>query len=290
MHKGYVTVNSNPGKGSTFSVYIPTDLESEIKNTTAPDQKLSNSNKKLLIVEDNQEFRSYLRKELSDKFMVSEAADGEEGLQKAINEEPDLIITDLIMPGMDGIELIHRIKKNIDISHTPVILLTANDNIDNKRLGYKEGADAYIAKPFDWEILLLRINNLLKQKDQRIQTFNNTADINPESITTSLLDEQFIKKAIDIIDKNLSNSEYSIEDFGKDLCMSRASVHRKIKSITGSTPTEFIKSIRLKRAAELLKQGLFNVNEVAYTVGFGTPSYFTQSFKKMFGVLPNKYK
>lgn len=290
IHKGYVTVNSNPGEGATFSVCIPTDLEPETKACIESNQDVSSQNKKLLIVEDNQEFRSYLRKELSGKFFISEAADGEEGLQKAINEEPDIIITDLMMPGIDGIELIHRIKNNIDISHTPVILLTANDNIDNEKLGYKEGADAYIAKPFDWEILLLRIDNLLKQKDQRIQTFNNTADISPESITTSLLDEQFIKRALEIIDKNLSNSEYSIEDFSKDLYMSRASVHRKIKSITGSTPTEFIKNIRLKRAAELLKQGLLNVNEVAYTVGFGTPSYFTQSFKKMFGVLPNKYK
>lgn len=290
IHKGYVTVNSNPSEGAVFSVFIPTNLEPEAEINTSCILEASAQNKKILIVEDNQEFRSYLKKELNDNFIISEAADGKEGLQKAINEAPDIIITDLMMPIMDGIELIHKVKNNIDTSHTPIILLTANDNIDNEKSGYKEGADAYITKPFNREILLLRIDNLLKQKDQRIQTFNNTADISPESITTSLLDEQFIKKALEIIDKNLSNSEYSIEDFSKDLYMSRASVHRKIKSITGSTPTEFIKNIRLKRAAELLKQGLLNVNEVAYTVGFGTPSYFTQSFKKMFGVLPNKYK
>ncbi len=295
MHQGEVTVQSEPGKGSAFSIYIPTDLtpvgdiplgtENNLPPTPSDD-----SRKKVLIVEDNNEFRSYMKNELSQYYTVCEAANGVEGEKQALETEPDILITDLMMPEMDGIELCRRIKNNIDTSHIPVILLTANDNIENEKRGYKEGADAYIGKPFHWDILLSRISNLMEQKLQRQQAFEKNIEVHPDTLTISAMDEQFLSKALEVIEKNMGNSEYSIEDLSRDMAMSRVSLYRKINSITGNTPTDFVKNIRLKRAAELLKEGKQTVAEVAYSVGFSTPGYFTQSFKKAFGVLPTQYK
>lgn len=296
LHQGEVNVKSILDKGSTFTVSIPTYLvpekkntEENIKNDEIPINQLADLAKKVLIVDDNTEFRTYLKNELAQFYTIYEAKDGKEGEKYAIEKDPDIIVTDLMMPEMDGIELCHHIKNNISTSHIPVILLTANDNIENEKRGYKEGADAYIAKPFHWDILLSRIQNLMEQKQQRQQTFKKEIEINPSNITISSLDEQLIKKALELIEKNISNSEYSIEDLSKDMGMSRVNLYRKIHSITDSTPSEFVKSIRLKRAAELLKQGQMTVVEVAYSVGFNTPSYFTKSFKKMFGTLPTQY-
>lgn len=299
LHHGDVTVQSEKGNGSIFTVYIPTDLEPEVSevvtvnsiddNKCVTDQP-ADSAKKILIVEDNTEFRTYLKNELLQYYTVYEASDGLEGEKEALDKEPDIIITDLMMPGIDGIELCHRIKNNINVSHIPVILLTANGNIENEKRGYKEGADAYIIKPFHWEILLFRIQHLIDQKRQRLQQFEEEIKVSPSLITISSLDEQFIEKALEIIENHISNPEYTIEDFSKDMYMSRANLYRKIHSITGTSPTDFIKNIRLKKAAELLKEGKWTVVEVADRVGFNTPSYFTKSFKKMFGVLPTQYK
>lgn len=295
MHGGEIYVRSEPGKGSLFFVYIPTDLMQDaepndpiVGNKTSIAQ--SDGRKKVLIVEDNDEFREYMKRELSHSYIVFEAANGTDGERQAFELELDIIITDLMMPEMDGIELCHRIKNNINISHIPVILLTANGNIENEKRGYREGADAYITKPFHWEILLSRIQNLLDQKQQRQQIFKKEIDVNPVDITISSLDERFMNKVLEVIEKNMSNTEYSIEDLSRDAAVSRVSLYRKINSITGSSPTDFVKSIRLKKAAELLKQGELSVTDIAYSVGFSSPSYFTQSFKKMFGILPNKYK
>ncbi|MCD8165417.1 MAG: ATP-binding protein [Bacteroides sp.] len=293
MHQGEVRVESEPEKGSVFSVYIPMDLEASsttgelpMESTAEPEEE---SKKKILIVEDNQEFRNYLKKELSRYYILYEAADGEEGERVALEKEPDLIITDLMMPQVSGFELCRRIKNNLSISHIPVILLTANNTFENERQGYKEGADAYIAKPFQWDILLLRIRNLLEQQSQHRQLFEKEIEIQPEQITISYVDEKFLKRTLALIEKNMGNSEYSIEELSREVGMSRVNLYRKLQSITGNTPTEFVKSVRLKKAAELLKEGKMSVVEVAYTVGFNTPSYFTKSFKKMFGVLPTQY-
>ncbi|WP_221411542.1 two-component regulator propeller domain-containing protein [Dysgonomonas sp. 216] len=299
LHGGEISVRSELGKGSTFSVYIPTNLEpdknisdsvtEQTHEAVSDFQPVIGSEKKILIVEDNNEFRTYLNNELSKFYTVYEAANGLDGEEKAQEIEPDIIITDLMMPEIDGIELIHRIKSNIKISHIPIILLTANDNIENEKRGYEEGADAYIAKPFHWEILLSRIENLMVQKVQRQQIFETEIDVNPKDITISSLDEKLMKKALELIESNISNSEYSVEDLSNDMAMSRSNLYRKIHSITGQTPTDFVRSIRLKKAAELLKEGNLTVVEVAYMVGFNTPGYFTKSFKKMFGVLPTQY-
>ena len=298
MHQGHITVESIVNTGTTFSVYIPTDLaiskESEIKENGeeyVEEEKINNPDhgKKILIVEDNPEFRTYLKSELSHFFTIYEASDGEEGEKKALEKEPDVVITDLMMPKVNGFELCHRIKNNIKISHIPVILLTASSNIENEKTGYKEGADAYISKPFNWDILLTRIQNMIKQNMLRQQAFKKDIEATPQSVTISILDEKLMEKAISLVEANINNSEYSIENLSSDMAMSRVNLFRKIRSITGMSPSEFVKSIRLKRAAKLLSQGELNVVEVAYNVGFNTPSYFTKSFKKMFGVLPTEY-
>lgn len=298
MHEGEITVQSEINKGSTFSVYIPADLKPSVKTIHAvaeenKDHSLtiqSDLSKKVLIVEDNDEFRSYLKGELSEYYTVFEATNGLTGETEAIEKEPDIIITDLMMPGINGIELCKRIKNNIEISHIPVILLTANDDIEFKKQGYKEGADAYISKPFLWEILLSRIENLINQALQRKQDFVKETKINPDQITISRADELFVTKIIALVEKNLDNSDYSVEDFSRDMCMSRANLYRKINSITGFTPSEFIRNTRLKKAAELIKEGIYSVVEIAEKVGFNTHSYFTKSFKEMFGMPPVDYQ
>lgn len=296
MHQGKITVHSEVNKGSVFSIFLPTNLAPENKQTNEINEaealplQACNSEKTVLVVEDNNEFRSYMKEELSYHYTVYEATNGVEGEKIAMEKNPDIIITDLIMPEMDGMELCRRIKNNIDISHIPVILLTGNDNIENERRGYKEGADAYIRKPFHWDILLFRIQNLIEQRRQRQQSFEKEVKINPQSVTISSADEKLLKNIIALIEKNMCNSEYSIEDLSSDMHMSRSSLYRKIHSITGLTPTDFVRNIRLKKAAEYLKQGELTIAEVAYKAGFSTPGYFTQAFKKFFGVLPTQYK
>lgn len=296
MHQGYITVESTVNIGSIFHIYIPTDLvvskEAEMMENEEEDVEKKDINvhdKKILIVEDNPEFRAYLKNELSHYFTVYEASDGEEGEKEALEKKPNIVITDLMMPKVNGLELCRRIKNNLEISHIPIILLTASNNIENEKTGYKEGADAYISKPFNWDILLARIQNLIKQNVQRQQAFKIDIEATPKSVTISALDEELLGKAINLIEANINNSEYSIEDLSSDMAMSRVNLFRKIRSITGMSPSEFVKSARLKRAAKLLSEGELNVVEVAYSVGFNTPSYFTKSFKKMFGVLPTEY-
>lgn len=298
MHDGDITVQSEIDKGSAFSVYIPTDLKPSVEMADTDTEKDNSPtltiqpdlSKKILIVEDNHEFRAYLKSELSQYYTVFEAIDGPKGETEAIDKEPDVIITDLMMPGINGIELCKRIKNNIEISHIPVILLTANNDTEFEMQGYKEGADAYISKPFLWEILLSRIENLMNQALQRKQAFGKKTEISPDQITISKADELFVTKIITLVEKNLDNSEYSVEDFSQDMCMSRANLYRKINSITGLTPSEFIRNIRLKKAAELIKEGIYPVVVVAEKVGFNTHSYFTKSFKEMFGMPPIDYQ
>lgn len=299
LHEGRLTVQSETNVGSTFSIYIPTDLKpqsEEILSEKSQNVAIKSTvlqpdlSKKILIVEDNDEFRSYLKAELSQYFTVFEASDGNKGEMEAIDKEPDMIITDLMMPGINGIELCKRIKNNLEISHIPVILLTANNDIEFEKQGYKEGADAYISKPFLWEILLSRIDNLMKQVAQRKQSLEKKVEIDPEQVTISKADEAFLTKTIALVEKNLNNAEYSVEDFSQDMCMSRANLYRKIHSITGLTPSEFIRNMRLKKAAELIKEGELSVVEIAEKVGFSTHSHFTKTFKEMFGLPPIEYQ
>lgn len=290
LHNGMVEVESNVGHGSTFTVTIPANLQPEEVPTTRTETGEEKQTLKLILVEDNHEFRAFLQSELSDKYQVIVASNGKEGLENIRSELPDLVISDVMMPEMSGTELCRILKKDVSISHIPVILLTAKASDQAQIEGFEAGADAYISKPFNMDILLLRINHLIEQRQQRKDFFKNNIDISPEAITSTNVDEELIKKALKLIEKNMDNSLYSVDQLSKDMFMDRSNLYRKLLAIVGQTPTEFIRSVRLKRAAQLLESGL-TVAEVADRVGFrGTTSYFAKCFQDEFGTKPSKYK
>lgn len=297
LHNGRVTVSSRQGEGSTFTLHLPLLVEPDTINASEQAQQKiqatsklhpADFSKKILIVEDNEEFRGYMKQELGQYYTIVEAADGIAGEKEALAHQPDIILSDLKMPHRDGIALCRRLKQNIRVSHIPFILLTANSDVASEKEGYREGADAYIAKPFDMETLLYRVQHLMQQQQQRQDDFRQTLEVNPRSITISSVDEQFIQKALDHIEKHMSNANYSIEELSSDMAMSRVNLYRKLVSITGLSPAEFVKSIRLKRAAQLLRDGQLTVQETAFRVGFNNPGYFSKAYKKMFGILPSE--
>lgn len=300
IHQGTVAVDSVPGKGTVFAVRIPADLKLDEKMQEAvheaerkkeetlagkPDGK-----KTLLVVEDNNDFRNFLKGQLSEYYRVFDAPDGEAAEKIAVEQNPDLIVSDVMMPKVDGIELCRRIKTNVSTSHIPVILLTARTADDIKISGYQMGADSYISKPFNLDVLLVRIRKLIENQNKRKKDFQKGVDVNPGIITITPLDEQLIKKALGCIESNMDNSEYNVEALSADMGMSRMNLYRKLQAITGQTPTEFIRTIRLKRAAQLLEGSQLTIAEVADRVGFNSSSYFTKCFKEQFGVLPTQYQ
>ncbi|GGA69979.1 hybrid sensor histidine kinase/response regulator [Flavobacterium palustre] len=298
LHLGAITVESEPNLKTVFAFTIPLDLAPEKAHSetlVVPEDKIDNqlitTSKKetLLVVEDNEDLRRFLLTELSNKYEVFEAADGEVGEKLALSKSPDLIISDVMMPKVDGFELCKRIKSNVQTSHIPLILLTARTSEDLKMTGYQSGADEYLAKPFNLEILLLRIEKLIVQKNQRQSAFSKKLEVNPKEITITSIDEQLIERALVCMEKNMDNPDYSVQQFSQDLGMDRTVLYKKMQSITGLAPSEFIRSIRLKRAAQLLTQGNYPVAEVAEKVGFNTQKYFSKYFKESFGVSPSKY-
>lgn len=218
-----------------------------------------------------------------------EAADGVEGEILAKSEMPDLIVSDVMMPHMNGEELCRKIKSNVQTSHIPFILLTARASEEHRVAGYEAGADEYLAKPFNMDILLLRIAGLIENQRLRQQKFAGKLEVNPTEITITSLDGQLIQKALDCIEKNMDNADYSVQQLSNDLHMDRTVLYKKLQTITGLSPLEFIRSIRLKRAAQLLAQGQYPVAEVAGMVGFNTPKYFTRYFKEAFNLTPSQY-
>jgi signal transduction histidine kinase/CheY-like chemotaxis protein/ligand-binding sensor domain-containing protein len=300
LHSGAIIVESEPNVKTVFTVTIPTNLapqksDSEtlivVSEEIIDNKLIGTASKKetLLVVEDNDDLRRFLVTELSHKYEVFEAADGEVGEKLALSKSPDLIVSDVMMPKVDGFELCKLIKSNVQTSHIPVILLTARTSEELKMTGYQSGADEYLAKPFNLEILLLRIEKLIVQKNQRQSTFSKKLEVNPKEITITSIDEQLIEKALVCMEKNMDNPYYSVQQFSQDLGMDRTVLYKKLQSITGLAPSEFIRSIRLKRAAQLLTQGNYPVAEVAEKVGFNTQKYFSKYFKESFGVSPSKY-
>lgn len=300
MHQGRITVTSQKGKGSTFSVFLPADLASTTPAEVAPDateeaiqpEVVENhpTGKTILVVEDNTEFRTFLAEQLSADFNVIEAEDGEVGEAMALKHSPDLIISDLMMPKTDGITLCRRLKTNIQTSHIPFILLTARSSDEAKTDGYDAGADSYISKPFNFDMLMVRIRKLIEQQEKRQELFHKTIEVKPGSITITSLDEEFIQKALACVEKNIDNTEYSIEDLSNDVGLHRSHLYRKVQSITGQTPIDFMRSIRLKRAAQLLTGSQYRISEIADMVGFNTIKYFNKYFKEEFGMTPTGYR
>lgn len=303
LHNGKIRVDSKQGEGSTFCVYIPMDLKVEevseevskpAKETYREDNPEENLQEKpvrqtVLVVEDNHEFRSFLIEQLSEDFRVIDAADGEEGLQKAIQLGADLIVSDVMMPKMDGFELCKRIKENIQTSHIPIILLSARSTEEVKISGYEAGADSYIAKPFSIDLLLTRIRKLIEQQQKRRESFNKNLEVEPSNITITSIDEQLIKRALECVEKNMNNCEYTVEQLSSDVGMTRMNLYRKLQNITGQTPTEFIRSIRLKRAAQLLQGSQLTILQISDLVGYNSSRAFSKNFKEMFGMLPSQY-
>ncbi|MDR1371437.1 MAG: response regulator [Dysgonamonadaceae bacterium] len=298
LHEGKITAESVLHKGTTLTVWLPADLKTEVpaietENVLSlpvnPPTK-THSKKSILIVEDNPDFCQFLVEQLETDYRIFQATNGEEGEQQALKEFPDLIITDIMMPKIDGIELCRRIKTNIRISHIPVILLTARISDESKLTGYEAGADEYISKPFNFDILLLRIQKLIAQQESRKEQFRKTVEVTPSSITITSLDEQLIQNALLCIEKNINNTEYSINELSNNIGMSVRNLYRKIQSITGLSPADFIRSIRLKRAAQLLRDTQLNVSEIADMVGFNTIKYFNKHFKEEFGLSPTQYR
>lgn len=316
LHQGKVSLESEVGNGSQFIVDIPTDLKhilmqedissesslaatasgllagnsSEAIHGNTEGQASKKIGKNILVVEDNDDFRQFLVRELSHIYnKVLSAKDGIDGVMVAEAENPDIVVSDVMMPRMNGTDLCRRIKENLETSHIPVILLTAWSTDEGRTEGYKAGADAYIAKPFDMEVLLARIENLLEKQEKRQKEFSHSISLDPKNVTDSSPDEDFLKEVIACIEKNIDNSEYTIDSLAADVVMSRMSLYRKMKALTGQTPADFIRTVRLKSAASLLKTGKYNVSEVCYRTGFASPQNFTKHFKDMFGTLPSQY-
>lgn len=308
LHEGKVSLESEEGKGSRFIVDIPTDLKREVQQEASEENCIASPvmddvvdgavgvqtsrkiEKTVLVVEDNEDFSHFLSQELGRIYnKVLMAKDGIEGAMKAEAENPDIIVSDVMMPRMNGTDMCRRIKENIETSHIPIILLTAWSTDEGRATGYKAGADAYIAKPFDMEVLLARISNLLEKQEKRQRDFSHSISLDPKTVTDSSPDEDFLKEVIACIEKNIDNSEYTIDSLSTDIVMSRMSLYRKMKSLMGQTPADFIRTVRLKTAAKLLKEEKCTVSEACYRTGFASPQNFSKHFKEMFGVLPSQY-
>ena len=269
---------------------LPKDsiYETEEENKTNEYRKpKAKTRYRVLIVEDDEEIRRYIRSELDSDFRIYECTNGREGLETILKEKPDLVISDVMMPEMDGMELCRKIKTDIRYSHIPVILLTARTADEHELSGLKEGADDYITKPFNLEILLLRIQKILKWTKNNHEKFK-TIDISPSEITVSSLDEQLIEKAIRAVEENMDNSEFSVEELSSYVGMSRGHLYKKLIMITGKSPLEFIRILRVKRGKQLLEQSQLNVSQIAYQIGL-SPKQFAKYFKEEFGYVPSEY-
>ncbi len=303
LYDGKLRMQSHLGGGSVFTVYLPTDLtaeepadgtQKEVASDTDGEEKQPEVTRKanrhtVLVVEDNRDFRNFLVAQLSEEYNVYDAADGEEALQKAAEVGAELIVSDVMMPKMDGFELCKRIKENIETSHIPVILLSARGSEEVKISGYEAGADSYIVKPFSIDLLLTRMRKLIEQQKTRRESFSRSLEVEPSSITITSLDEQLIKRALGCVEKNMDNCDYTVEQLSSDVGMTRMSLYRKLQSIVGQTPTEFIRSIRLKRAAQLLQGSQMTILQISDMVGYNSSRAFSKNFKEMFGMLPSQY-
>jgi YesN/AraC family two-component response regulator len=226
---------------------------------------------------------------LKFSYTIYEAGNGADGWNLVLSLQPDLIVSDIMMPQMNGIELCTKIKSDERVSHIPVILLTARNSEEQRIEGFKTGADDYITKPFNFEVLEARINNLVSQREKSQKTFRKTLDIKASELQITPLDVKFMEKAVQVVEANISSPSFSIEDLGMELGISRAYVFKKILALSGKTPLEFIRTIRLQHAAQLLERSQLSVREVAYKVGFNTPKYFTKYFKEQYNMLPSDY-
>ncbi|MFZ2906071.1 MAG: two-component regulator propeller domain-containing protein [Cyclobacteriaceae bacterium] len=310
LHGGTISVTSVKNEGSCFAVKLPlghvhlkpdellAPLEEPTQMETFPTDVPTPASvgidhsllPKILIVEDNTDLRTYLRNNFNGLFSVQEAGNGEEGFTKAVQEIPDLVISDLMMPLMDGYQLCKKIKGDERTSHIPVILLTAKANLSAKIEGLEAGADDYLPKPFDWTELHTRIKNLIDIRKKLQEKFAQQMNLKPTEVTVQSTEDRFLKKVLTIVESNLSNPGFSVESLAEEAAMSNVQLYRKLKALTNQTPNELIRNFRLERAASLLKQHAGGVAEIAYQVGFNNLSYFAKCFKEKFGITPSEFQ
>ncbi len=244
----------------------------------------------ILVVEDNADVRNYIRQHLEPTYEVAQAKDGVEGLNIALKTIPDLIISDVMMPNLDGYELCGKLKKDINTSHIPIILLTAKAGEQDKLAGLETGADDYLIKPFNSGELLARVKNLIELRRKLHEKYHRDFLLQPSEISVESMDNEFLRKAHDLVEEHIDDAEFSVEDFAKQIAMSRSNLFRKLRALVNQSPNDFIRSLRLKRAAQLLKQNAGNITEIAFQVGFSNSAYFTQCFHEQFGCPPSKYR
>lgn len=324
LHQGTISVESQVGKGSEFCVELPCTLEAESEESTlipdtqadkyphvsrqetqadvyvnteseyaallpSPPKHQPTTDIIVLIVDDNPDIRLFIASEMHQRYIVKEAANGIEGLEIALNEIPDIIICDVMMPQMDGIEFSKQIKGNPLTSHIPVVMLTARSSEEHKIAGLQSGADDYISKPFNINVLMLKIQNILHTRAQLIERFKANQNLPAARLTSNALDEAFISKITGVIESNLSDNEFDIEKLAGEFAMSRGHFHRKMKALTGLAPGEYVKTIRMRKAAELLLSSAMNITEIAYFLGFSSQPSFTRTFTAFYKKSPSQF-
>jgi signal transduction histidine kinase/ligand-binding sensor domain-containing protein/DNA-binding response OmpR family regulator len=323
IHHGRITVRSEPGKGSSFVIQLPLGRENyksdeilmvgkaetfpvePIPENFAPpaedvvkaphcsDSSIRGTLKKnlpiILIVDDTEDVRTYIRGLLEADYQCIEALDGADGFKNALEKMPDFIISDVMMPHMNGFQLCDKLKTDERTSHIPVILLTARASEGSKLQGLETGADDYLVKPFSARELLVRVTNIIEQRRKLRERFTRESYFSPKEITVTSADERFLARAIEIIENNMNEPGFGVDLFGKQMGLSHSQLHRKIQALTNHSPVEFIRIYRLKRAASLLTQKFGNISEIAYEVGFSNPAYFAECFRKQYGKSPSEY-
>jgi DNA-binding response OmpR family regulator len=309
IHGGVLTVKSKLHEGSTFTLTLPLgtahltsdqmidDKELILENLDLPklqandrEEVISYENgdkPQLLIIEDNIEINHYIASELSDNYAIISCVNGTKGLEVAREKSPDVIISDIMMPGVDGIEVCREVKNDINTNHIPFILLSAKTTNESRVEGLQAGADVYLIKPFNMDVLKMQLSSLLENR-KRIHDEFKKAPFEPNAVEVKGVDEQFIQKVIAEIERNLDNASFTTNLLAKNIGMSRTTFYNKTKAITGLKPTEFVRNYRLKIAAQYLEKG-FSAKESMYRTGFNTAGYFTQSFKTLYKMTPSEY-
>lgn len=301
LHHGTISVESTINKGRCFTVEIPVhqpdyiheeNLESPLSGIEEQEREteLSSENTHILLVEDNKELLLLMKNSLSGRYHIFTSGNGKKALSIIKEQDIQIIVSDIMMPEMNGLELCKTVKENLETSHISVIILTAKNSMEDRINCYNAGADGYIAKPFNMKLLEARINNLVQKQKSKQKDFESDVDLNLSTLEYQSIDEQFLATAIEIIQNHIDKPDFDISILAQSLNVSKSSLYRKIKSMTGLFPLEFVRNIRLKQACRLLKDKSVSISEVAYASGFSDPKYFAQCFKAEFNLTPSEFQ
>ena len=312
LHKGRINVESKVGIGTDIAIELPVGKErfkAEEVLSTAPimnkgheafinvlaeidlpddDMAVDLSKPIVLLVEDNIDVMRYLRDIFHEEYQILQALDGQKGIEMALEHIPDLIISDVMMPKKDGYAVCSTLKQDERTSHIPIILLTAKASLEDRMEGLETRADKYMTKPFAPQELMLKVNNLISSRKKLREKYKQVAVLKPSDIAVNSVDENFLEKIVLVVEKNMGDDQFGVEQLALAIGMSRSQLHRKLKALLGQAPNQFIRAFRLQRAHDLLKQNAATSSEIAYQVGFGSPSYFTKCFHEQYGYTPSE--